>query len=436
MRNSMRIAMAGALVACMAVSGALAQEAAPQAAVPMRTIKVAARHYKNLAPADVYRAAAAGIRVPVRFVDAFGSRTVMPESLRQFSLEGVTYETAVAFRTQGGLLCLIPWASEGALRTLFGLPGDWPLSEAVLNRPAALVRGQQLTVEGVIVGAVVGERCVLVESLYMGKSAGRAVQREVLLMWPGERQPHVISAPGTVNLKFPSTKVEGQTVPISVTVKALTPQALRAELARQAAAREGLGTEQKTYREFAADDVYRHAARANRLNVSFQDRVARVLGSRLPAELSSVPALRGGVMGPVGVKYAFELESRVVCLVPSDSSQLLGRAMTVLPGERVAVCGTIVGPQGASNCVLVDYIGFPDQEQGPENEVWWVSIQLPGQEKPKEFWGPGLYDIPFPLPDAPGQVETLRVQLWNFVTVQVPAPASERPAQPEPAPQS
>jgi hypothetical protein len=402
--------------------GAAASGQEGEAAGATTTIKVPVRRYKTLSPADVYRAAAEGFQADVRFRDAFARGTTMPEPARQIVLGDATYLVAVAFRTEGEMVCLVPRSSPDALRTLFGLPADWPLTDAVLSREMVLNPGQRITIEGTVVGRIVGESSVLV-----GQAVQAPTQREALLYWGRETEPRVISEPGESSIVLPCSYVEGETETLKLTVQALRPDQLQSEVARRIAEVEGLPQERKVYGEYAAGTVYRHAGSNNRLNVEFDDAVGGRLGLPLPAEIVTAPTLRGGVVMQAPIGFAFETRSRVTCLVPGDQASLMGRAVGVLPGESVHVLGTITGVQGARNCVLVDYIGFPDQEQaGEDGRTWWLSFEWPGQGR-LVFWDDGLYDVPLACQHAAGMVERLRIILHEFRTVEVkaPAPAAE-----------
>ncbi len=416
-----------AILASVAVSAAMGQAGGTSGAVTK--IKVPVKRYKVLSPADIYQAATQGIRADVRFRDTFSRMTAMPGPARQFELGGVTYLVERAFRTQGDLVCLVPRSSTGALRALFGLTPDWPPTGALPNLPVVFNEGQRITIEGTIVGTVVGEKCVLVYSLMSGEGEPLPAQREVQLFWGAQTEPRIVSEPGENTLVFPCSYVEGKTGTVKVSVKAVGPEELQAELAILTAAREGLGEERKAYGQYLPDSVYRYAGQNRPVNVDFKDNVARqIMGRRFPGEIAVAPAVRGGVWTQVRVGYVFETANRIACLVPRDSANLLARAAGTLPGERVHIRGTTTGLLGAYNCVLVDYIGFPDQEQVVgQGQTWWVSVECP-QQQPMVFWDSGLYEIPVPCQNAPGRVERLRVVLREFREVEVPARAGQ-PAQ-------
>lgn len=409
------------LLACAAGPALLGQEGEAEEATT--TIKVPVKGYKALAPPDVYRAVTAGFQVDVRFRDAFASSTRMPEAARRIVLGDMAYVVAVAFRTEGELVCLVPRSSPDALRTLFGLPPDWPLTDAVLSREMVLNAGQRITIEGTTVGTIVGQSCVLVDSVLLGHAASAPTEREVLLYWGGQSEPRVISKPGEHSIDLPCSHVDGETATLELAVRSLRPERLQAEVAGLVAGLEGLPQETKAYGQYSAGIVYRHAGSNNRLNVEFDDVVAGRLALPLPAEIAAAPAFRGGAPMRVPIGFAFDTRSRLTCLVPQDTVSLMGRATGILPGERIHVLGTITGVQGARNCVLVDYVGFPDQEEAAgDGATWSLSVQWPGQA-PIVFWEDGYYEVRLPCRHAPGRAELLGVLMREFRTVKVKAPA-------------
>jgi len=410
------------LLACAAGPVSFGQEA--QAEPETTTIKVPVRNYKILAPADIYRAATEGLQVAVRFRDAFARSTTVPEGARRIVLRDATYLVAAAFRTEGELVCLVPRSSPDALRTLFGLPADWPLTDAALSREAVLNAGQRITVEGTIVGTIVGQSCVLVDSVQLGHVKRAPVEREVLLFWGGDSEPNVIPKPGEYSLDFPCSHVEGETGTLDLKVTSLRAEGLQEQVTGLVAQLEGLPRERKVYGQYGAATVYRHAGSNNRLHVEFDDVVSGRLALPLPAEIATAPTFRGGVATRVPIGFAFETRSRLTCLVPRDMVSLLGRAAGILPGEKIHVLGTVTGVQGVRNCVLLDYLGFPDQEEAAGDGVtWWLSLEWAGQ-RPAVFWDDGYYELPLPCQHARGQLELLRVLMREFRTVKVPVAAA------------
>jgi len=421
------IKLAAILMAVLAVAAwrtASAQEAGARGTVA--TVKAPVKHYKVLPLASVYRAALDNIQADVRLHAAFRGRTTVADAVSRVTVANVEYLVVAAFRVEGdrvSLVCLVPDSSLEALRTLFGVPADRPLTVDVLNWPTALNAGQEITVEGTIVGAAVGEKFVLADSVLRGGEVPAPTYRELQVAWPGGQQPQVIAGPGTVTLNVPCAHAQGKTVSAKVTVQAATPAVLMAELARITAEREGLpGAVAKTYGSYSAGAVYRHATQNNRINVDFTDSVSRLIGLAPPIEIATAPALRGGMPVSVRVGYAFRTTGDIVCLVPADDATLVGRAIRTLPGEEVRIRGTITGRQGASACMLVDYIGFPGQEAAGEGDTWLVTIEWPGSA-PRVFWDYGLYDlVGLPCPDSPGQFEMLRVQMVGYKLLEVELP--------------
>jgi hypothetical protein len=400
-----------------------AQGAEEKAAPTKVLIKVPVRRYKELAPADVYRAALEGVQADVRFRDAFAGRTLVPAALAQFSVGGTAYAAAAAFRTQGDLVCLVPTSSTEALRTLFGVPAEWPLTSAVLNGPMALVNGQQFTVEGRVFGVAGGDKCFAVESLLPAGQLAQPVQEEVRIWWPGQPKASVVSSPGPFEFTFPCTNVAGKGETVKGSVVVLTPDAVRDELAKAAAAREGQPGQSKLYGVFAAGEVYRRAADGVQANVDFTDYVSQAPGFNVDAGLASVPALRQGARVPVRTGFALRTAADLTCLVPADLPALIARAASGLPGEQVRIRGTVVGRVAGRSVVLVDYIGFPAQEQtAAGRQSWEVVLEWPDVPT-KTFWDPGLYDVvDLPCRNAAGQFERVVVEIVEFRTVEMTLP--------------
>lgn len=410
-----------AVLTALGVGTLAAQEIALRGAV--RTVKVPVKQYKTLSPADVYRAAIDNIQADVRFRDGFAGRTGVPNAVRQVTVQGFDYPVAVAFRTEVDLVCLVPAPNEEALRALFAVPEQWPLTAATLDGPMVLNVGQQINIEGTIVGATIGEKYVLVDAILLGAERPPATQRELQLFWPTMPQPEIISAPGMQTLTLPCTYAEGETVDVRVIVRAMQPEALMAELARITAEREGVTAARKAYGQYDPGVVYRHARDGNPLNVDFTDTVNRIIGYSLATDIAAAPALRGGSRVAVTVGYAFRTSNQLTCLVPADMPTLMGRAVSALPGEEVHIRGTIIG--GPRAAVLVDYIGFPAQEA--EGDTWLVNIEWPGLA-PRVFWDYGYYElVGLPCQHAPGRFEALRVFLTEvrILKFEMPAEAPE-----------
>jgi hypothetical protein len=132
---------------------------------------------------------------------------------------------------------------------------------------------------------------------------------------------------------------------------------------------------------------------------------------------------------------AFVMAGGPTILIPNTWPTVLQESATMIPGESVRVHGTTVGPRGIYNCVLVDFLSFPEQGQGAAGEQekpWWISIEWKGIEQPFVFWDYGQYSLsPLPCQNAPGQYEALNVLVSQFRQYQVPV---LQPPAPAPAP--
>ncbi|MFO8008003.1 MAG: hypothetical protein R6V05_09730 [Candidatus Brocadiia bacterium] len=426
--NSIRCAAVLALlVTCAAVPAPAAEQRGPET----RTVKIPVKQYKALTTDGVYRAAVEGIQANVRFRDSFSSEVPLPEAVRQVRVGGRSYQIEIAFRTGSELICLVPSENWFALGTLMDVGPGWAASPAALNRPVALREGQQIIIEGQVAGTEAGAKYVVVDAIHTDDVDSSAVRRDLRIFLPGENQPRVVEQTGTTVLEFPCTWVEGETEKLTVDARELGPDEVAGRVAQLSGALEGLSGMAKSYGRFSPGAVYQHAGDPERVNVDFTDRVAEVMAPPLPQELAAAPAVRRGSPVQVQVAYAFETAGRVTCLVPFTYQTVYLQATQLLPGERVLVRGTTVGPRGANNCVLVDYLD-PVAPEGMEEELqpWWVTFRL-GDAGPAQFlWDYGYHSFPnLPCQYAAGRSEPVTMWLTRVRTVEVPV---QRPA---PAPQ-
>ncbi|KPK62623.1 MAG: hypothetical protein AMK73_05885, partial [Planctomycetes bacterium SM23_32] len=314
-----RLAAIPAAVLAIALTGVVAaqQEDAAEA-VQVVKVPVPVKSYKTLDAADVYRAAIDGRQADVRFRDAFEGRATVPEAVRRLTVRGVEYFAVAAFRTQSELVCLVPGDAEQALRALFGVPEDWPLTPEVLSTRMALNADQQLTVEGTVAGTALGEKYVLADAVLLDGDPRPPVQRDLLVFPPGAAEPDIISEPGRYTLTYPCSYVPQENFDVTVSVRAMGADTLMAELARVAAAYEGMANARKDYGIYAAGVVYRYARDSRGINVDFTDAVSQVIGYSVPADIATAPALRAGQLVRVPVGHAFGTTSGVTCLIPAD----------------------------------------------------------------------------------------------------------------------
>jgi hypothetical protein len=318
------------------------------------------------------------------------------------------------------------------------VPSDVLLGPADLGRPMVLNQGQQITIEGTVLGTVRGQKYVLVESVITGLSSQPPARREVHLFWPTQAEPRIITEPGKQSFEFPCTHAANKTDKVTVTIDALAPAQLSAQLAALEGALEGVSGGSKNYGQYDPRTVYRYVSDGQVIDVDFTDQVQNILEPP-PAQLASAPTMRMGVPGQVPVVRAFEMAGRPTILIPDTWPTVLQQSATLIPGEMVRVLGTTVGRRDAYSCVLVDFIIFPAQVSGPDAEKpWWVSIQWEGVKQPYAFWDYGQYTLAgMPCQNVPGQAEMLNVLVSQFRQFQVPQfPAPPAPAAaPAPAPQ-
>jgi hypothetical protein len=417
---------AALMTAAVAVAFAVAA-AAPAGNAPGRLAgpeRVYLRQYKELTAADVYRAAAAGSTVDVRFRDTFLEAAAPHEAADQTEARGYSYLVLAAFRTQGELLCLVPLSSADALRLLYGTAPGRPLSAAALAGPMAVQPGTELQVDGVLVHQVPGERAVLVDAIRLGGSPPPVGRKEVQVRGAGLAEPLVFEGPGERLIELFCTGVRGKLDPLTVTVEEVDRRQVAARVAELMGRAEG-GTYPKEYGPHAPVTVYRRAGEEAPVNVEFTDAVGDVLPLPVADDLSVVPAVRSGVQVDVPVAAVFETAGRITCLVPLAWPTLCRQAAGLLPGERVLVRGTTVGPIGARNCVLVDYFEVVSVGR-PPRDTWWVTVSRGDEWMGISMWDCGSYDLTsVPCANRPGWYERVHVWFGEYLSG---APAAPAPA--------
>ena len=426
------IAVLAALLVCVSAGAlVLAGEAPPVApAGPApKTYKVQVKRYRDVDADSVYQAALTGFQVDVRFQDTFDTRLGVPRGLERVTVGPAGYQPVLAFRTRTDLICLVPSSNLATLASLLGVPNNVPFGPAALDLPLLLNPGQQVTVEGTVLGTVRSQKYVLVDSVNAGMGALPPARREVHLFWPAQATPRIITEPGKQVFEFPCTRSEGKTDKVTVTVEAVTPRQLDGQLASLQGVLEGNAGGRKVYGQYDARTVYRYALAGQVIDVDFTDQIQNIMEPP-PRGLSAAPAMRFGQVGQVPIVRAFDMSGRPTILVPDTWSTVVQQSATVIPGETVRVLGTTVGRRGASSCVLVDFITFPAQAgKVDEDKTWWTSIEWQGVKQPFSFWDYGQYVLaPLPCPNAPGQYETLNVLVSQFREYELPQPPPAPPA--------
>ncbi len=369
-----------------------------------RQIKVPAKHYKALAAQDVYSAVGwaaergGRVRPNVEFRDAFDRVVRLEAAERTRVLGGRRYTVAFAFRTSADLICLVPRSSPRALRTLFGLPPDGPMpAPDRLPRPVVQA-GQTLTVRGTIAGQRGVDRYILVDSVFLGEGGRPPGSRQVRVFLPGEGEPHIVDQRGQRSWSFACSHGETEQEQLAVSIQPKSPQQVANEVARLAGQLEGLSEGPKTYGQYSAAAVYRYAGRGGeRINVDFTDKVKDLIPNLAAEGLQSAPAVRGGRITRVGVDVAFETTGGVTCLVSRVPAwpTVFRQATQLLPGQRVRIRGTTIGPSGPNNRVLVDYLSFPDRP-AEERDTWWVRVDLGANGARRLLWDYGYYQFGVP----------------------------------------
>ncbi len=403
-----------------------------QAEKPVTKVKVTAKQYKAVRPLDVYRAVIQGTRADVRFRDAFEAGR-FPPGLRRAELDDREYRIALEFRTASNLSCLVPESSTDAIRRLLGLSSQQPLTEQALGGRWVVRPGQQMTVEGTILGTRGTGRYILVDYVALGARVARSTRREVQILLPGRGEPAVFGGAGFEKLQFPCSRAQDKTEELQVLIQEMTPEAALTQAARLAGTAEGLPGELKTYGEYEAGTVYQHAGADRAVNVDFTDEIVTVLSIPLPSSLRTAPSRRGERVVQLPVTHAFETAGRVTCLVPGMWPTLGVQAERLIPGETVRIRGTTLGARGARNRVLVDYLAFPaGDETETRGKSLWVAVWL-GEKGPRaEMWDYGIYAQELPCQHVPGRYEPISVWIREYHEIVVPAPKAAEPA-PQPA---
>ena len=363
--------------------------------------RVVVKRYVELSADAVYAAARDGARAQVRFSDSFDRPVSVPASLRRIVVDDVRYTAALAFRTEANLYCIVSSDNEEGGR-----------------KAKALSKGQKITIEGSILGAVGLGKYVFVDMILTGSEKRSKIENELLLRWPGT-PPQRISSPGVYQLSLPCNHVEGEVVEVRLEVARKDPEAFRKEL------RERLGEqarEPRTYERFEAASVYRLAARGRQADVRFEDLFKRVATAE---RLLREAVVKG--RGRFGIGYAFDTYSGLTCLIPLGSREQLEKARLSLPDQRLAIEGTVVGKLGAYYCVLVDEIEFPDLEGKLEKADIWEIRVFWGEETPKRFHVPGSYLLNVPCQYAEGMVEQIALELREVRVIAAEKAAEEEP---------
>jgi hypothetical protein len=434
MKHTTCIALMALLSLVLCPGGVLAQDdGEDDQEMVERTIKVPVKRYKVLDCDDVYQTANMNTQVEVRFKDALKQRVRVPRNQRNVRVGNRRYTIALALRTRCGLLLLVPAERRDVIEMLLGLPEDWPLTAETLREDLALRQGQNISVEGTVLGEAGGQKVVMVDNIYTNERQMPAAQREVQVFWPGGQEPGSITRPGSESFEYDCHHVEDARATFSVSVRQLTRNALLNELAlRQARlrVRPGNPAEAFEYKNFGPDEVYNQVRRTDDpLLVEFTDTVQRPL-RRVPEHLRVIPAVRYGRLVRLPVGAVFRTSQRLTCVVPNNMPTPLAQVADMLPGEKVFVRGQAIGQVGGEKVIRVDYLGFPDTEEvSPYNTVWLATLEWPSDPaRTLEVWDFGRYralDLPCLHRDGAREAAALVIRQYRPVTVEVPAEVEE-----------
>jgi hypothetical protein len=361
------------------------------------------KRYLGVNPEVVAKAIMRGVNRDVRFEDSFEAAARASSGLRTIPLRGQRYRIAVMFRTQNGIVCLVPADQEDTIQKM--------------GPPNPMRVGQKLTIEGTTLGMAGGLRTFLVDRVLTGHEERSIIQHELVLRWPRSRQqvqPKMIRQPGEFTTQFPCRYEQGETEQVRFVVQRRVRKEFMKQLQQeQEAAREtqeGEGREpepeprEKRYDKYEPAAVYKHIMRDNVLNVHFIERV-RGEPPRTPRRLT----LPNGRRLRVGA--AFDTYTGITCLVRAEDEKLTDLAQRIIPGQDVEVWGTTLPARASYKPMVVDRLNVPGTTRPGESEhVWVVRVFLPDQ-KPKRFYQVGSYALDFPCQHVDDRTERLVAEL-------------------------
>jgi len=396
----------------------------PQTEVTRELVK----RYSEMDANAVWRAANSNVLADVRFPDAF--KEFPPNAARReiVRLGPDRFPVALRFNTQADIQCLVDARNVDTLQKV-----------------SSLVPGQQIIVEGTILGNLGGRKSVLVDRVLTGDERRSRIDYELVLRWPGTPvEPKLIVKPGRYVVEFPSSYKEDAVESFEVQVERKDRKAFAEEQAREAAeaAQKAAGQpgapplvqrppQKKSYRALKADDVYVRARQNDLLDVRFQDQYKGL-------SAFSGRTVRTPYRTRVPVGFAFDTYIGLTCVVPANDPNLLNTARRIVPGQKVSVDGTVLGQLGAFKVVLVDNVTLPSITgvRDEADHVWLVTLNWPEQKR-QRLYQVGTYVMDFPSTQEPPRFERLVVELREVRVVEgtggEPAGALQ-PEAPEAAP--
>ena len=373
------------------------------------------KRYTELNALSVWRAADANARADVRFPDTF-DRPARDATVREWILLGrQRIPIALKFITRTDLCCMVDARDR-----------------ETIEKARGLVEGQEITVEGTIFGIMGARKCVLVDRLLTGGEERSVIDHELIVRWPGRRiDARSIIKSGEYAVEFPSRYEEGAAERLVLIVEEQERDEFLAQLAREAAERDEDAeggrrrpARKKTYSRFKADAVYEHARAYRPFDVHFDDRFKEFTPGT--ADLRVVRLAEGTVV-PVG--HVFDTYSGISCIVPLRDRNLMSLAERIVPGQQLAIKGTVLGPWAGLRAIVVDEIVLPGVtgvRDVPPN-VWIVTVYW-REQKPRRLYEVGTYRLALPSSyDEQGQRQE-RVELELREVRLIPHPVSKAPS--------
>ncbi len=373
------------------------------------------KRYTELNALSVWRAADANARADVRFPDTFARLPGDAFVREQVFLGRQRIPVGLKFVTKTDLCCMVDARDRETIEKVRGL-----------------VEGQEVTIEGTILGIVGLRKCVLVDRLLTGGEKRSVIDHELTVRWPGRRiRARQIIEPGEYTVEFPSRYEEGATERLMVVVARRDRESFLEQLALEAAEREKNAeagerrpARKKTYGKFKSDAVYEYARGYQPVDVRFEDRFKEFtprVGDLRVARLADETVV------PVG--YVFDAYSGLSCIVPRRDRNLMNLTERIVPGQQLTIMGTVLGPWAGLRTVVVDEIVLPNVtgvRDVPRN-VWIVTVHWRGEE-PTRFYEVGTYRLSLPSTYAERGQRTERVQLELREVRLIPRPVSKPPS--------
>ena len=394
-----------ALIVCLCAA-ALAENGEPKppesVAPEVEITREVVKRYIDLDARAVWQAADADDRADVRFADFFKGLPSGAGRRETLTVGRSRYPIALRFMTQTELCCLVDARRQDMIRKVRGM-----------------AEGQEITVEGMIVGRRGALKCVLADRVLTGNEKKSRIEHELVVRWPNTKEkPKLIVKPGTYKIAFPSRYKPDADEEFTIAVKRHKRDELLAQMAKEAAQRERdeakdsptKGTKpprKKVYGKFQPEAAYRLAGGARPTHLEFQDTYrGRTPATRDVRQLQ----LPGGRRLPVG--YVFDTAAGISCIIHARDRHLLALVDRLVRGQKVTVRGTALGRMSALNAVLVDEIDLPAVAGVREIPpfLWLVTLKW-GDEPPKRLYEIGTYRISLPSRHAEERKERIELEL-------------------------